>query len=492
MLPVAEALEPHFSVYALDTPGYGLSDPPQSKPAGLDAYLPMLAEALDALGLRRVCLYGAATGAQIAVEFAKRHPERVALLVLDSAGHFDAPLIERVIGDYFPSVEPRRDGAHLMTLWNMVRDLSIFFPWCEQRASARVQRDLPPATALHALLLDYLRAGSRYDWAYRPAFYNENAARTAAVRVPTGIVRWAGSLLLPQTDALIAHPLPGNFEVLRLDASPQARLAGICAFIRARHRDEDAAAPPEPTRPRGRLASELTLSGSTVLHLRIDAQGSGRPLVLLHDAGSAAQVLEALRPDGAGARPLVLVDLPGHGESETPAEPCRDAAAYARTLTAALDALNLREFDLAGVGLGACVALETAVASAGGIRRLQLIDPPDGELEPIPLCAQSDGTHLFAGWSRVRDAALWSPAHRRTRAAIVPGEPELSPAALHRELVALMKGLGVAASALAARDGYALSERLRLGSGCGAAGEPEIVRTAPSGPRATLRELLSH
>lgn len=85
VLPVATALARHCRVYALDTPGYGLSDAPARQPASLDDYLPDLSAALDALGLDRVCLYGCATGAQIAIEYARRRPDRVELLVLDTS-----------------------------------------------------------------------------------------------------------------------------------------------------------------------------------------------------------------------------------------------------------------------------------------------------------------------------------------------------------------------------------------------------------------------
>jgi pimeloyl-ACP methyl ester carboxylesterase len=194
VMPMGRALARHFRVYAFDTPGYGQSEPPASRPASLDDYLPDFAAALDALGLARICLYGAATGAQFAIEFARRYPERVALVVLDSAGHIAADECERVVRDYFPDVTPRGDGSHLATLWQMVRDLGVFFPWCDRRAARRIARDLAPPEALQSMLLDYLRAGERYDWAYRPAFYNERAERAHGVTLPSQRISTAGTV----------------------------------------------------------------------------------------------------------------------------------------------------------------------------------------------------------------------------------------------------------------------------------------------------------
>mgnify|MGYP001544958043 CR=1 FL=1 len=67
VLPMANALAEHFTVVALDTPGYGRSDPMPDRGETLRDYAVYLAATLDALGLQRVCLYGAATGAQLAV-----------------------------------------------------------------------------------------------------------------------------------------------------------------------------------------------------------------------------------------------------------------------------------------------------------------------------------------------------------------------------------------------------------------------------------------
>ena len=152
VLPLATELAKHFRVFALDTPGYGLSDAPATRPESLDDYLEGFAATFDALGLGPVCLYGAATGAQFAVAFARRYPQRVSLMILDSAGHFDSATTEAMVTDYFPPLQPRADGSHLATLWHMVHDLFVFFPWCDARPAARLARDLPPVT----LMQDYL------------------------------------------------------------------------------------------------------------------------------------------------------------------------------------------------------------------------------------------------------------------------------------------------------------------------------------------------
>jgi len=70
----------------------------------------------------------------------------------------------------------------------------------------------------------------------------------------------------------------------------------------------------------------------------------------------------------------------------------------------------------------------------------------------------------------------------------VPGEPELAPEALHREVVALMKALAVAPAALQARRRYDFAARAPLISDAAAIA---TVVTAPVRPAATLRRLLN-
>src|SRR5438034_11812154 len=71
--------------FALDTPGYGGSDPtPGERPAEweVDDYVAWVAASADALGAPRFHLFGRATGALFAAATALRHPARLHTLVL--------------------------------------------------------------------------------------------------------------------------------------------------------------------------------------------------------------------------------------------------------------------------------------------------------------------------------------------------------------------------------------------------------------------------
>ncbi len=69
------------AVFAPDTPGFGESDRPSDIPEIAD-YAAALAVFLDAENIGRADLLGYHTGAAIAIEIARRHPERVRRLIL--------------------------------------------------------------------------------------------------------------------------------------------------------------------------------------------------------------------------------------------------------------------------------------------------------------------------------------------------------------------------------------------------------------------------
>lgn len=88
--------------------------------------------------------------------------------------------------------------------------------------------------------------------------------------------------------------------------------------------------------------------------------GSGRPLLYLHDAG-ADTLTSAAFEDLAADHDVVLMDLPGYGESAPPGAFDRPAD-IAAMLTAFLDRLGWARPLVAGTSLGAWFALELAFA----------------------------------------------------------------------------------------------------------------------------------
>lgn len=110
------------------------------------------------------------------------------------------------------------------------------------------------------------------------------------------------------------------------------------------------------------------------LNYHVETRGSGEPLVLLHGfsgsgANWAAQV-EAFAPHFT----VITVDLPGHGQTDSPAS---DSAHYAmhfaaRSLLTILTMLQLERANLLGYSMGGRLALYTALYAPRRINRLVL------------------------------------------------------------------------------------------------------------------------
>lgn len=219
----------HCRAVAPDTPGYGASDALPAPPQSLADYVPALHALLQQLrhgdSAAPVVLYGSATGAQLAIAYALRHPHDVAHLVLDNAAHFDADERARIVARYFPDLTPRADGSHLGAAWQMSAQMMEFFPWFAADDAHRIAPGPPPAAVVDASVRELLAAGPRYADAYRAAFDHERAEHVQALTVPTTLLRWQGSILLRHIDRLLAHPLPPNVAVLDVPAPPLQRQA---------------------------------------------------------------------------------------------------------------------------------------------------------------------------------------------------------------------------------------------------------------------------
>ncbi|MBV8527840.1 MAG: alpha/beta fold hydrolase [Candidatus Dormibacteraeota bacterium] len=102
--------------------------------------------------------------------------------------------------------------------------------------------------------------------------------------------------------------------------------------------------------------------------------GEGKPLLLCHGFLSSAEEFGGRFSELAAHRRLIIPDLPGSGES--PPLPGRHTAdALAASLEAVLTQLDVTEFDLAGLCLGACVASALARRCGARVGRLVLHTP---------------------------------------------------------------------------------------------------------------------
>ncbi len=103
------------------------------------------------------------------------------------------------------------------------------------------------------------------------------------------------------------------------------------------------------------------MTTAKVSGVAFERRGAGEPLLLIHGTGGSRSHWKPLVDVLASHRELLLVDLPGHGESHPPPHRIPPTPiGYAQVLAQVLDELGLESAHVAGNSVGGWTALELA------------------------------------------------------------------------------------------------------------------------------------
>ena len=177
---------------AIDTPGYGQSDPPP-RPPTMEDYARNLGTVIEALSIRQPHLLGHHTGAGIAAIFAARHPDRIGKLIMQGVPWFDLETLAYFRSTGFQPFVPRPDGSHLLDAWN--QRLAVSPGWTD-------------LDAMHRYTVDMLAVNLSYFWGFEAALDHDLEPDLKAIQAPT-------MLLINTGDS--AYALTRNSAALRSD-----------------------------------------------------------------------------------------------------------------------------------------------------------------------------------------------------------------------------------------------------------------------------------
>jgi pimeloyl-ACP methyl ester carboxylesterase len=198
LVPLMAGLATRRNVYAIDTLGNGDSAPPPQPEPPLEIFVDAHIEAIEALGLDTVDLYGSHTGGCIACEIAIRRPGAVRRLVLDGMSLYSDAERDDMLRHYAPALTPSLDGTHLIWIWHFVRDAYLFWPWYKRDAAQVRDVGLPSADSLHDKFVEVAKAARTYHLSYRAAIAYDKAKRLPLLTTPT-------LLSCAETDMLIGY-----------------------------------------------------------------------------------------------------------------------------------------------------------------------------------------------------------------------------------------------------------------------------------------------
>lgn len=187
--------------------------------------------------------------------------------------------------------------------------------------------------------------------------------------------------------------------------------------------------------------------------------GSGRPLVLLHGIGSAAESWQGVLPRLAQGRRVLAWDAPGYGSSADLPTDWPSARDYAKALAGWLDGLGLQTCDVVGHSLGALMAAAFAADHPARVGKLVLASPAVGYgVAPGSILPAAVG-------DRLKDFdTLGGPAMAAKRAArlCAPGSDPAIVAAVERVMAKIRRpGYAQASAMLASGDLAADIKRTR-------------------------------
>ena len=374
MVPMMQRFSASALTIAPDTPGYGRSSSMPGTVSDLAPYVEAMRRFVDVLGLTQYAIYGSATGAQIAVELAKQDASRVTGVILDNAADFTDEECEGILQGYFPDATPSEDGSHLARIWQVAHDSTVFFPWHHPCEENRIAPQPGAAELMHMTAMSYLQAGPDYAEAYRAAFRNERAERVRGISAPVSIIRWPSSILKRYTDRFDGYQWGSQVHMAHCEASMEARLQCIEAQFPRVLGSAPAAAP--STGEQAGFGYVSTSFGQ----VRYGTRGEHRNTLRVHAFGESIESIDA---DG------VLIDLPGHGESDCP--PLDSVTQY-------IDACAESARRVTEVFTLPTQAIDREVASIG--------QDLDDIKAPPSLRPETSGAHLWRGWYHLRSQRL--------------------------------------------------------------------------------------
>lgn len=470
------AFSEHFTAIAIDSCGLGRSTMLKTPTTEIADQAIALAMTLDALGISKAAVYGSHTGASICAEFAMRYPERTAIALLDGYPVYTEDERTRRLNTYFPHMQKTWDGLHLMWLWYRYREQNLFWPWNISGRVTRANCSVPAPEHIHRGVVDILDVWMGYVEPYAAAFRYRAQEPIPHLRVPTVFLAYPDDSLLKALDLLTDLP-----DCCRIEAMPLDRDAGAQKEIEIMKTVPAWPAAPSIKAParrgEGVTGDYVDLPGGQ-LFIRRYGSGGKLPLVMLPPAPGSATQLDSLPELLSVDREVIVIDLPGCGDSDAFIGSVNTLEDSAALVAEALAILGLEKIDLYGRHGGASVAVALAELKPSLVGSLTLECPPmlsereRTEIAPRyaePIELNWDGSHLIRLWHSARDQELFWPWYERKIDRIRKNDPDVRPDRLTTEVLAYLKNYQTYAPMWEATLSYPVREKLS------ALGRPFVV-----------------
>ncbi|KQQ74851.1 hypothetical protein ASF70_02835 [Rhizobium sp. Leaf321] len=442
MEPLQAKWSQHFTTFAFDLPGFGISDMVDAAPLETADLADAIAGAVQALGLKKITLYGRHTGAGVAVELARRHPALCNFVLTDGFPVFSTPYTPERLAEYLTEIKPQWDGGHLTWTWFRYREQHMFWPWDKSSLAHRADSDLPDLDFLYRGTTELLAAADTYADVYASAFRHPGLAMIDDVKVPVVYGNRPGD---SQFKTVSAYPDHVRVQVFSRDHE-EAAAAELEILLQ---NVNDGAVPVHDDRIDGQkrsVRSYLDLELGPV-YIRGEGLDDVRPPILfLPDLPGGVDLhvdeLKMLAQHG----PVLGFDPWGNGNSIAADGEELSIGLWARQAVEILRKVGYRQVRIYASGTSAAVAAECARLAPDLIDRIIFRSPPAIEADSRfvetyapDIAPEWSGGNFLKLWHHLRDQELWWPWNQRTVAHARRTEPRIAPAFLNRRAITLLR-----------------------------------------------------
>ena len=209
---------------AIDTPGFGFSDPTPFVPR-VEDWASSIVAVLEHLGVARVDVLGHHTGALIATEVALQFPDRVRRLILNGPFPVTEEERHRILAANEANHargEAQPDGSHLLYSFELRK---------------RMYGPQPDVAVLTRIVAEKYQGLGPFTWGHDAAYRYDHAAALARIAHPTLILTNTGDDIYEF--ARRAHALRPDFDYVALeggthdivDQQPEAWSDAVVAYV---------------------------------------------------------------------------------------------------------------------------------------------------------------------------------------------------------------------------------------------------------------------
>ena len=440
--PLMDLWSNDFNMIAPDTPGFGASDPLESDKVTIEDIAEATIELADALGIDEFGLYGFHTGAIISIALAHKFPNRIQAIACNGVLVLTDDELEKIREKYLPPFIPQWDGGHLNWLWSRMREQLVFFPWHERSKDTRMQFSISDPSILHENAVEVMRAGDNYRSAYGAAFEYRLEKFVPSLKVPSLITAGEWDPLCKCLDDLT----PSESALIESSKDQDEALEKSRTHLSQYTNNKITGLPKSPLKKSGLTKSVIKTSvGDICIEKNFD-QSDGQPLVIIPPIGGSSKTVRYLSNQLCSNKNLMVIDLPGHGESiKEINEPILDA--FNQAVKDVINDQNIKDLKLMIINHHGSLS-QFINENNIQISHLILIEPwfvdkdfiEEYKEKGVPdIQKEWHGGHLNQYWHMVRDSKLFWPWYNTAIDGILDLKPQLDETQLQDEVTELIR-----------------------------------------------------